>query len=193
VFPVTVSAWTTRSIRTPVFDRVASVPNGSAPVTQKAQGLGRMPPYRELCPPLAVSTAPENRRCPTVSTCGVINVVALMGAARSVGQEVQHAGWQNYAINDRFDGYHSPRSIFQTLRWLTAEAYPLKPVPYHGLPNSRVGQRLIRLFGSKPTPSGASLSQPTRYSLIRRPSPPERGPGPAARNNRPAPTCGPPP
>ena len=38
VFPITVPAWITKSIRIPVFDRVASVPNGSAPVTHQDQG-----------------------------------------------------------------------------------------------------------------------------------------------------------
>src|SRR5918992_3689038 len=112
-FPLTAPAWITKSIRIPVFDRVASVPNGSAPVTQKAQGLGRMPPTENSACPWQ-SRLPQKTSVPDrVHLCVVINVVALIGAARSVGQEVQHAGWQHYAVNNRFDGYCSPRSIFQ--------------------------------------------------------------------------------
>ena len=86
VFPITVPAWITKSIRTPVFDRVASVPNGSAPVTHQDQGLGRMLPKENSARPWQ-SVLPQKtvgaRPCPPACA---ISPVVLIGAARSVGQ-----------------------------------------------------------------------------------------------------------
>ena len=100
VFPITVPAWITKSIR-PLFSiawRRSLMDPHQSPIRIKA--LAECPLQRTLPTPGSLYCP----RKPSVPDRVHLCCDQRRALPEVLDREVQHAGWQHYAVNDRFDG-----------------------------------------------------------------------------------------